>query len=208
MVGMAKNVPGTEGYESEAPELLERYESYDFEVIHRHVLPFLPSPPASVLDIGSGTGRDAAWLADRGYDVVAAEPTDAFREAAMRLHTSPRITWIDDSLPDLATVADMGQRFDLVMLSAVWMHLDEQTRREAMPVVASLVAPEGTLAMTLRHGTVPEGRLMYPVTSEETIRLAEKEGLTVLVDEAADSIQEYNRKAGVTWSLLVFGKVA
>ena len=70
----------------------------------------------------------------------------------MALHRSPRIEWLDDSLPDLARVRSRGDSFDLVMLTAVWMHLDVQQRRQAMPNLAALLRGGGTVIMTLRHG--------------------------------------------------------
>jgi len=52
----------------------------------------------------------------------------------MALHPSPMIEWVDDSLPDLAVVRARGEEFDVVLQSAVWMHLDELQRRQAMPM--------------------------------------------------------------------------
>jgi Methyltransferase domain len=50
---------------------------------------------------GAGTGRDAAWLAARGYEVVAVEPSDAMRAEAVRLHPQAPIRWVADALPGL-----------------------------------------------------------------------------------------------------------
>ena len=133
-------VRGSRGYAEQAEELVARYEGIDFPAKHQAVLPLLPAAPASVIDIGAGTGRDAAWLAERGYRVVAVEPTEALRSRAIALHPSPAIEWIDDSLPALRRVVAQRRRFDLVMLTAVWMHLDAEERRVAMANVAALVA--------------------------------------------------------------------
>ena len=35
----------------------------------------------------------------------------------------PNVTWLDDSLPELSRLRALGHRFDLVLLSAVWMHV-------------------------------------------------------------------------------------
>lgn len=48
------------------------------------------------LDVGAGSGRDAAWLASLGYEVVAAEPAAGMRIEAQRRHPDPRIRWLDD----------------------------------------------------------------------------------------------------------------
>jgi protein-L-isoaspartate O-methyltransferase len=112
-------VSGTEGYAEEAQELFAVYESIAAADAHRAVRHLIPPAPASVLDIGSETGRDAAWFADMGHRVVAVEPTDAMRIPAMALHPSPRIEWLNDSLPELAALRARGETFDLVMLTAV-----------------------------------------------------------------------------------------
>ena len=84
-------VSGTEGYADEAEDLFKRYEGIPAADAHRAVLHLIPAAPSRVLDIGSGTGRDAAWFASMGHRVVAVEPTDAMRLPAMALHPSPQI---------------------------------------------------------------------------------------------------------------------
>ena len=204
---MPSAVSGTEGYAQEAPELFKRYESIPANEAHRAVLHLSPPAPASVLDIGAGTGRDAAWFAEMGHRVVAVEPTGAMRAGAMRLHPSPRIEWLDDSLPDLVLLRSRRERFDLVMLTAVWMHLDAEQRSRAMPNVAALVLPPGRIIMTLRHGPVPAGRRMFEVTAEETIALAAEEGLLVSLNVERPSSSAENRAAGVSWTTLALAKV-
>lgn len=200
---MPDNGPrGTEGYASEADALVRQYESLSFANVHRHVLHLLPRPPARVLDIGSGTGRDAAGLADLGHLVTAVEPTAALRLRAKHLHPSPRIDWVDDSLPDLRLLSAREHTFDVVMLTAVWMHLDAIERVRAMPTVAGLLRTGGLMVLTQRHGPVPAGRRMFDVPAAETIALAEAQGLTCIQRlEGGDS--HFNRP-GVTWDRLAF----
>ena len=197
-------VSGTEGYAEEAKELFKLYEAIATADAHRAVLHLIPPAPSRILDIGSGTGRDAAWFASQGHRVVAVEPTDAMRIPAMALHPSPAIEWLNDSLPDLALLRTRGETFDLVMLSAVWMHLDEAQRRRAMPNLAALVRPGGTVIMKIRHGPVPVGRRMFEVSAEETIELAQAQGLQPVLNVRTESSQERNRLAGVTWTNLAF----
>jgi SAM-dependent methyltransferase len=199
-------VSGTEGYADEAEELFRLYESIPAADAHRAVLHLIPALPAGVLDIGSGTGRDAAWLASLGHRVVAVEPTGAMRIPAMALHPSTQIEWLDDSLPDLALVRARGVSFDLVMLTAVWMHLDAAQRRQAMPNVAALARPGGTVIMKVRHGPVPVGRRMFDIAPEETIELARTQDLYPVLNVRTESSQEANRLAGVSWTNLAFVK--
>lgn len=199
-------IRGTQGYAEEAADLQVRYESFGFEDAHRTVLHLLPHALGAVLDIGAGTGRDAAYFAAKGHRVVAVEPTDALRILAAELHPSPSIEWIHDGLPELERIVARRENFDLILMSAVWMHLDAAERRRAMPIVASLLAPGGAMIMTLRHGAVPEGRRMFAVTAEETVNLARAQELNTKFNQLAESRQNANRRAGVSWTTLVFAK--
>ena len=203
---MSVQVSGTEGYADEAEDLFKRYESIPVVDAHRAVLHLIPAASSRVLDIGSGTGRDAAWFASMGHRVVAVEPTDAMRLPAMALHPSPQIEWLNDSLPELALVRRRGERFDLVMLTAVWMHLDAQQRQRAVPNLAALVREGGTVVMKIRHGPVPAGRRMFEITPEQTIELARMQDLHPVLNLRTQSSQEANRAAGVDWTSLAFVK--
>jgi SAM-dependent methyltransferase len=194
---------GHEGYAEEADALTEQYESVRFADVHGPVLHLLPPPPGDVLDIGAGSGRDAAALAALGHRVVAVEPTAALRARAALLHPSPRIEWIDDALPDLGRLAGRRGGFDAVMLTAVWIHLDAAQRRQAMPTVARLLRPGGVLCLTLRHGPAPPGRRrLFETSAAETDDVARAEGLrlAVKVEHRADF---YGRRE-VTWTSLAF----
>lgn len=128
------------------------------------------------------------------------------RIPAMALHPSPHIEWLNDNLPGLASLQKRGETFDLIMLTAVWMHLDKAQRRQAMPNVASLTRPGGMVIMKIRHGPIPPGRRMFEVSPEETIALARTQDLEPILNVRTESSQELNHLAGVSWTNLVFAK--
>lgn len=197
-------IPGTQGYEDIAARLIEQYEAGSFEEKHGPEMHFLRRRPCAVLDIGAGTGADAAWFARQGHRVVAVEPTSGLRKAAVVLHQGLGIDWVDDALPSLKVVRACNMRFDLLVLFAVWMHLDHAERETGMATLAALLAPKGLVVMTLRHGAVPPGRRMSEVTADETIKLAEAHGFTCIFNQRTESFQPLNRAAGVTWTRLAF----
>ncbi|WP_026425640.1 class I SAM-dependent methyltransferase [Actinokineospora inagensis] len=187
---------GATGYSGAAERLAHEYEAVSFEQVHGAVVAWLPGTPSRVIDIGAGTGRDAAALAARGHTVTAVEPTAEFRVIGRALHGGA-VHWLDDSLPELRLVRGV---FDLVLLSAVWMHLDDVERRTAMTRIAGLLAPGGRLVLTLRHGPVPAGRRMFDVSVVETVDLAGALGLkAVHHSETADVLG----RPDVRWSSLV-----
>ena len=186
-LGMELNT-GVQGYYAESAERLgEVYESVSFETVHGALLDLLPDTPARVLDVGAGTGRDAAALAGRGFTVDAVEPVAELREVAERLHPGSGVRWRAGALPDLAGVQGP---YDVVLLSAVWMHLPPEERPRAMCRLAGLLAPGGLLLITLRRGAPPADRRMFDIAPEEVAGQGAEAGLRPLriVDEGADKL--------------------
>src|ERR1044071_3625843 len=148
-------------YDAHAPDLVRRYEGINPAALHSWLRGLLPDVPGTILDIGAGSGRDAAWFSAQGYDVIALEPSSGMRSEGQRLHPEPRIRWIDDQLPDLSVLGPMAISFDLVMLSAVWQLVAPSQRDRAFRKIAALVRSGGLLAITLRHGPSPSGSEMH-----------------------------------------------
>lgn len=189
----------TAGYSEAAESLVEQYESLTFAEVHREVLHLFPSQPSVVLDIGAGSGRDAAALAAQGHRVVAVEPTTRLRALGQRIHGDQEIEWIDDSLPHLTSLTKRGRRFDLILLTAVWMHLDEQQRSLAMANLVGLLSARGRVVLSLRHGPIPAGRRMFSLSAQETIALAQQHGLEAV--HLAEREDPHGRQ-GVSWTYL------
>jgi SAM-dependent methyltransferase len=197
---------GVQGYAENASELIRRYEAISFPEKHEALLTLIPPNCSRALDIGAGAGGDAGWLAKQGYEVVAVEPTTEFRKYASQHYASPRIEWVDDCLPHLSYLVRRRETFDLVIVSAVWMHLQAAERSTAMPVLASLLSPGGLLYISLRHGPKPKDRIMFDVPPVETVASAEASGLNLVLNLINASAQATNREAGITWSQLAFLK--
>ena len=188
-------------YDLQADALAERYEAVSSEMMLAEVLSAMPRPAIErlALDIGSGTGRDAAWLAGLGYQVVAAEPAAGMRRVAVARHSDAGIRWIDDALPALERTHALGLSFDLVLLSAVWQHVLPGERARAFRKISTLIKPGGTLVMTLRNGPAPPGMEMHSTSATEIVGLARSYGLEVLrVAPSAD----HGGRPGVTWDVI------
>jgi SAM-dependent methyltransferase len=167
-------------YEQHAARLVEQYESLPFQDVHANLMDLLPAPGATILDIGAGSGRDAAWFAANGYDVVAVEPSEAMLAGAKERHSSNKIHWLSDSLPDLAKVRRLGLSFDLILLSAVWMHIPPAERQRSLRKMATLLAPKGRIAISLRLGPPDTERAMHDVSMPELVSLAQQFGLRIV----------------------------
>lgn len=194
-----------EGYRAAAPELIDRFNAVSSSDLLQPVIDLLPVSSQRVADIGAGSGRDAAWLANMGHSVLAVEPVKQFRDAGITIHSSPKIEWIDDRLPDLIETKRRG-RFDLILLSAVWQHLNDRERLIAMRSLAELTASGGLVIVSLRHGPGAPGRIVHPVVPRETIEAALREGFTLLRQVEAASVQPGNRSRGIRWTWLAFAR--
>jgi 2-polyprenyl-3-methyl-5-hydroxy-6-metoxy-1,4-benzoquinol methylase len=192
------------GYEHDSARLIDAFEAISSAEVLAPVSAFVEGSPGRVLDVGAGTGRDAAWLAARGWDVIAVEPVAQFREAGARLHPAPSIEWVNDSLPHLSHVLNRQHWFSLVLLTAVWQHVLPEDRSMALRNLKSLLSPSGRLIMSLRHGPGSPARECFPATEAETRCLARECGLETVGSQSAPSVQSWNRSAGVSWTWLVF----
>lgn len=186
----------TAWYDANAELASNRYESVAFERVHGWLADLLPKPPAAVLDVGAGSGRDAAHLSGLGYDVVAVEPSARMRELARARHDDPRINWRDDRLPALKDTFATGLSFDVILVSAVWMHLAPTDRPRAFRKLITLLKPGGLLAITLREGPDDDHRGFHPVTVDELRHLATDHGAYV---ERESTNADHRGRGDVRW---------
>ena len=167
-------------YDVAARVLAPEYESLSFEEIHAPILDLLPECAGCILDVGAGTGRDAAWFAANGHNVVAVEPSAQFREAGKERHRSPDIRWMDDTLPSLEKVLRSKLTFNLIWVSAVWMHVPRSVRARAFRKLVSVMSPGASMMFSLRQGPPPLDRPMEPATAAEVEELAQRHGLQTI----------------------------
>lgn len=161
-----------EYYDQNAYGLFVQYESTRFTDVHtdwQHLLP----KSGEVLDVGAGSGRDSAYMASQGLHVTAVEPAKNLRVLGSNCHHHKSITWLDDTLPTLTNTISLNKKFDLILLSAVWMHLSAAERKTAISTLCLLLKPRSSLIITLRHGESGDARIMHPVSFDEIKLLLE-----------------------------------
>jgi SAM-dependent methyltransferase len=108
--------------------------------------------PGRALDIGSGDGADAIWLAQRGWQVTGADVSNvalamsAERAATAGPEVAERITW---EQADFLSWDPAPRRFDLV--SAQFMHLPAEAFAALYRRLTPAVRPGGTILVVLHH---------------------------------------------------------
>jgi SAM-dependent methyltransferase len=101
-----------------------------------------PVPPGRALDLGAGDGRNAVWLASRGWRVTAVDFSRVGLDRARALadRAGVDVEWV---LADLLVWTPQPRGFDLVCL--FFIHLPPAERRVVYERAADGVAPGGTL---------------------------------------------------------------
>ncbi len=189
-------------YSTNAQKVFDQYESVSFEAVHDKWRDFMPAE-GCVLDVGCGSGRDAAWFAIKGFKVIAVDPAKELLDISKEKHKHENITWLEDSLPSLGHIVFLKKQFDLILLSAVWMHLTQEERRCSLAVLKNLLKVGGKLVITLRHGTFNDERIAYPLSSDEVVELGQKFGMsTILVTQLVSD--ELGRES-VQWQTIILG---
>ena len=142
-------------------------------------------PAGRAVDLGTGEGRNAIWLAERGWQVTAVDFSAAGLARAARLAAERGVS-VDWVQADLLDYQPAPGRFDLVLIA--YVHLPAVGLARVFRAAAAAVAPGGTLLVighdrdniTRGHGGPQDpGRLYTPaaVTGELdglTVRRAEQ----------------------------------
>ncbi|MET8852862.1 class I SAM-dependent methyltransferase [Amycolatopsis sp. NPDC004625] len=97
--------------------------------------------PGHALDLGSGEGGDAIWLAKQGWTVdgVDISTTALARAAEAGAEAGVTVNWLHRNILEWRPEA----QYDLV--SAQYMHLPPDLRREVFTAAAAAIRPGGSL---------------------------------------------------------------
>jgi len=207
-------------YNTQAATYADRYEAADMSALHQFLLRHLPER-CRVLEIGCGSGRDAAFLLAHGYDVTATDASPSMLalavqrhpELASRLHLlsfplslgGERAGVRVDSLTR-HTAQGAPSSFPAILSVAMVMHLTNPELRECAVQWRDLVEDEGVLvisASTGRPGLVQlredTGRLYCERTPDELLKVFEQAGFTCIATHPLSDL--LNRD--IQWTVLI-----
>jgi SAM-dependent methyltransferase len=104
--------------------------------------------PGRALDLGCGEGRNAVWLAERGWHVIGVDFSEVALSKAARL-AADRGVAVDWVLADLLDYHPPARGFDLVAL--LYLQLPATERSLVLGRAVESVAPGGTLLVLGHH---------------------------------------------------------
>ena len=134
------------------------------EYYEEHAVEFIAETQNMILDLGSGSGRDSKYFHDRGYEVVAIDPSLAMCSATKKYAgvevincKANEIEWVD--------------YFDGIWASASLLHVPYAEMKATLYTVMRALKPNGIMYFSVKKGQtqrLDEGRL-YTDYSENSI---------------------------------------
>ncbi|MBK5287403.1 MAG: class I SAM-dependent methyltransferase [Acidimicrobiia bacterium] len=132
----------------DANEWDHRYDTAAY-VWHTEPNQFLPAliddlAPGRALDLACGEGRNAVWLARRGWSVTAVDFSEVGIEKGRRLaaESDVDVEWV---VADITTWTGRSETYDLVIIFYVQLPADE--RAAMLGTAATALAPGGRFVM-------------------------------------------------------------
>lgn len=125
--------------------------------------------PGRALDVGCGSGRDAVYLAKRGWRVTAVDLVDAAiaRARQRAAHEGVDVEWITGDVSNLSALT-LKSGYTLVYDFGCIQGLPDAARRGAASGITELAAPGATLLLI---AFAPARRLLLPRgMSEQEVR--------------------------------------
>lgn len=194
-------------YDRNAAEVAARYRALDQSAWRQQFRETFPAG-GRVLDVGCGSGRDVAMLLEMGFDAYGCEPAEGMRRECQEKFPQLEGRVFQFGLPS-PEQPETGGAFDIVLCSAVMMHVPESERFDAAFSLKRLLREKGRLWITVpgvRQGLDAEdrdetGRLFKPVHPEYLVLLFERLGFQLLRRwEEADRLG----RQGIRWTNFLF----
>ncbi len=102
------------------------------------------TPSASILEIGSAFGRDAAYIQSRGFTIHCTDAVAGFVELLRARGFEARLFNILTDAP--------GRAHDLIFANAVLLHFTHAEFASALAGLRAALVPGGRLAFSLKRG--------------------------------------------------------
>jgi len=146
-------------------------------------------PAGRALDLACGEGRNAVWLAQRGWEVTGVDFSVVGIEKA-RMLAAERAVHAEWTIADLLEYRPEQHAFDLVLV--LYLQLPAQQRRQILAAAADAVAPAGTLLIVAHdsenldhgHGGPRDPAVLY--TAQDVVADLDRTGLRI---ERADRVR-------------------
>lgn len=146
----------------------EDWPRIDFDGYLSMVRSFLPSPPATILDVGCGPGMGASRLIDDGFDVHGVDYND--RAIGFARVLVPDGRFVVGDIRRLDEVEGLDPHYDAAVCVEVLEHVPPDLRSDLFRGVATRLAAGGKLILTTPTDRMHENRWDYQRATEQQVR--------------------------------------
>jgi len=180
--------------------LAKRYDGYDAKEIHANWISNVNFQGLKILELGSGSGRDALFYAENGAEVIAIDSSSKMIEFAKDKDHLNSVSWIVDELPDLISLKSNNQ-FDLITATAVLMFLSPADQILSLKRFRELLNCGGRVIITFKEDI--EDIHAY-LLSPNFMEAAKSLGFKITLKNGG---KDKNGRVGVSWKLFIFSLV-
>ena len=124
--------------------------------------------PCRAIELGCGTGTNAVWLAQNGFDVTAVDISPTAIEQATRKSVDAGVS-VRFFAADVTALPDLGPPFDFFFDRGCYHAVRRGNAGGYLRILDRITAP-GALGVVLTGNANEERKPGPPVVSEETIR--------------------------------------
>lgn len=172
-------------YNRKSLDVAKRYESADVTRLHDFLVSGL-KPGGRLLELGCGSGRDAAFMTSQGFKVLATDGSAAMVEQAKRHHPELAKHTAHLKLPD--GLSNESGPYDGIYAVAVLMHLPIKEIEKTLFKIHSRLAAKGRFIFSVparRHDVTAnefdaKGRRFTALSPDEWTKLCQKCNLRII----------------------------
>lgn len=186
-------------YEAQASQCADARSDPDFWVPElEHCQQLLPE--GSVLDVGSGNGRDAILLTSRGYQVTGVDISQSLLDIAAE--HCPQADFVHGSVYPLPFD---DQQFQSAWAAALLLHLPKKKLPQALDEINRVLEPGGIAFVTVKEGQGEE--MLKGEFGENYSAFYEEDEMRERIEDAGFEIMHSRRRnaGGADW-VCVYGR--
>ena len=188
-------------YEKNGKNIAERYESADVSDLHR-VLNASFKLPGTLLELGCGSGRDAAFMAKQGFNVTAVDGSAMMIESAVHYH--PELSGCLHTLQLPEELSGRFGKFDGVFSIAALMHFSLPQIERIIKQVNALLVSKGNFffSVPIQRDDVrndefdAKGRRFTTMTKAQWLDICRKYGFELI---RSNTTKDGLGRKGIAW---------
>jgi SAM-dependent methyltransferase len=160
-----------EYYEKQAEQFVSTTIGADMSGLYVQFEKYL-IPSCRILDLGCGSGRDSRYFSEKGYEVVAVDPSPTMCGQTSKFAGVPIVTVSAEEM-------NFREEFDAIWACASLLHVSRDKMPEAFRRIRQALRKEGICYCSFKYGDsdrVADGRYFADYNEEMLVELLQSVG--------------------------------